>query len=734
MAGSLGAPVEFGGDGGPAVAARFACDSRTAVDELGRVYIVDCGNHRVRRVDSAGIIDTIAGNGTLRDPGNGVAATSADLEWPTALSLDAAGNLYIVDTDGSRVLRVATDGTVSRVAGIGNLGYSGDGGPATLAAINTPYGVAIDPAGNLYIADTLNDVIRRVDTSGTITTFAGTGAAGFSGDGGPAIDAELAAPRAVGYDAASSRLIFVDGFNNRIRAVGATGTITTIAGGGTSTAEDIAATTAQIAYGTGLAIGNGNIYYSDSNQNVVRRIDSNGLVRTVAGNGTTGYSGNGGPATSAQLDGPNSIAVSGSNLYIAEIDNNVVRRVDANGTISLVAGDTIDGDGNDGAAASGAQLSFPEGVAARGSDIYISDSGNYRCRRIASDGKITTIAGRVDPEGTGPITRAHLADPRALLVAPNLTLIAGGESGTVQAVRGTTLEAVAGRYLHDTATGTLARFRDRTFGSVGGVAYDAATSRIFITETSANRLHVITIVDPANAHTWTITPLSLDTVLGARDGSLASARFRNPTGLYFEPATKTLYVTDTGNHAIRAIDLSAGVGSSAPVTTIAGTLATRGYFGDSGPAASALLYAPLALTRCPNGDVFIADTGNHRVRRIAAGTQTITTVVGDGVAASSGEGAPATTFPVHAPAGLACDAANNLFVTSSTAVRLLPSTNGGVDGTGPVQTIYGAAPRDEFPARVTTCLTGIAIIDATTVHATDSCTGVLVELKLTPAS
>ena len=197
-----------------------------------------------------------------------------------------------------------------------------------------------------------------------------------------------------------------------------------------------------------------------------------------------------------------------------------------------------------------------------------------------------------------------------------------------------------------------------------------------------------------------------------------------------------LYVADRGNHVVRAIDLDTGM-----VSTVAGTGATLGYFGDGGAATDALLYAPQALTKCgSSGDLYIADTGNHRVRRVEAGSGVITTVLGDGVAASSGQGTPATSFPVDTPMGLACDAAGNVYVASSTAVRLLPASIGlgesvgVVDGSGPVQTIYGSAPRDTFPASATSCLTAVLPIDETTLWTTDACSGLLVELWRQPVA
>jgi hypothetical protein len=291
------------------------------------------------------------------------------------------------------------------------------------------------------------------------------------------------------------------------------------------------------------------------------------------------------------------------------------------------------------------------------------------------------------------------------------------------------LGAVAGRYPQPTAIGARARYRGSSFGDVSGVAYDPQAHTLYLRESTTNRIEVVTQVDPNDATTWTIASLAnLAGTAGFADGAAATARFRAPTGLYLDRAAGQLYVADTGNHVIRAIDLG-----SAMVRTVAGTPATRGFFGDGGAATSALLYAPRAMTRCTNGDLFVADTGNHRVRRIASGGQTISTVVGVGVAASSGAGSPASTFPVDAPAGLDCDAAGDLFVTSTNALRLLPSdANGVVDGQGEVQTIYGGSPADAFPASETRCLTGVASVDATTVEVTDACTGLLVALHRVP--
>jgi sugar lactone lactonase YvrE len=369
-------------------------------------------------------------------------------------------------------------------------------------------------------------------------------------------------------------------------------------------------------------------------------------------------------------------------------------------------------------------------------DLYIADSIQQRIRRVDTTGIITTVVGAIDPGQMGPASQAQLADPLAVVATPTVTLFAGGASGTVQALAGSALSTIAGRYPQDFSIGALARFQNTSFGVVSGVAYDPDRNVVYATESSAgvagvgsnalddgNQILAITLdADPDKS---TIAQFANPSgVAGFGDGAVGAALFRGPTGLYLDGSAGVLYVADTGNDVIRAIDVSAG-----SATTYAGTPRTFGFAGDGSAATAALLFAPQAITKCGDGDVFIADTGNNRVRRIAAATGTISTVLGDGSVSSSGQGSPASSFPVEAPLGLACDATGNLFVTSTATVRMLPAdASGVVDGSGPVRTIYGLPPRTSYPAAVTRCLTGLAVIDTTAVQVTDSCTGLLVEL------
>jgi len=281
---------------------------------------------------------------------------------------------------------------ITTVAGGGN--SFGDGGTATEAQLRYPSGVAVDSSGNLYIADTGNHRIRKVDTDGVITTVAGTGSSGYSGDGGAATEAQLSSPSGVAVDS-SGNLYIADSGNNRIRQVDTNGVITTVAGGGFD-GDGGAATSARLSYPSGVAVdSSGNLYIADKGKHRIRKVDTNGVISTVAGDGTTGYSGDFGAAAEAQLDNPSGVAVDSSgNLYIVDTRNNSIRKVDTNGVISTVAGDGTYGYSGDGGAATDAQLYNPSAVAVDSSgNLYIADTNNGRIRKVDTNGVISTVAG-----------------------------------------------------------------------------------------------------------------------------------------------------------------------------------------------------------------------------------------------------------------------------------------------------------------------------------------------------
>jgi len=320
----------FSGDGSTAITADIANPYSTVVDASGNVYIADRVNNRIRKVNTAGIISTYAGNGVAGFSGDGGLATNANLQNPQGIAIDAAGNLYIADKSNHRIRKVNTSGIISTIAGTGTGGFSGDGGLATSANLQNPFSVAVDASGNVYIADASNSRIRKVNTTGIISTYAGNGSFGFSGDGAAAIAAQLDAPTGVAID------------------------------------------------------GSNNLYIADQSNNRIRKVNVAGDISTFAGTGVSGFSGDGGTATSAKLFNPIGVAVdASSNVYIADLDNNRIRKINTLGDISTIAGTGVAGFSGDGGLAINAKLNLPTGVSIDASgSLYIADQSNHRIRKI----------------------------------------------------------------------------------------------------------------------------------------------------------------------------------------------------------------------------------------------------------------------------------------------------------------------------------------------------------------
>ncbi len=351
-----------------------------AVFQIGRVALCLLVLHC-----NAQIINTVAGNGVQGYGGDAGAAANAQLNQPQGVAADAFGNIYIADYIGCRIRKVNSSGIISTVAGNGTAGFSGDGGPSVNAQVNYPQDVAVDAAGNVYIADSNNNRIRKINTSGIITTVAGTGAMTFGGDGGPAINAQLADPVALCVDA-SGNIFVSDVLNNRIRKISSSGTISTLAGTGVSgfSGDGGLATSAQIDYPYGITADPlGNIYFSDFYNNRIRKVNTAGVISTVAGTGAQGFSGDGGLATSAQIKQPIGITFGGGNFYFCD-NQSRIRKVDGAGIISTIAGNGVSGYSGDGGPALFAKV-YTAGVSVNtAGDLYLADIGNNRIRKVTA--------------------------------------------------------------------------------------------------------------------------------------------------------------------------------------------------------------------------------------------------------------------------------------------------------------------------------------------------------------
>ena len=596
----------FGGDGGPAVQARLDNPRGVAADGAGNVYIADAGNHRIRKVDATGTITTLAGTKRRGFGGDGGPAVQARLDYPYSVAADGAGNVYIADSGNHRIRKVDATGTITTLAGTKRRGFGGDGGPAVQARLDKPLGVAADGAGNVYIADSDNHRIRKVDATGTITTFAGSGATGFhrgrfGGDGGPAVRAQLDSPWGVAADGAGNVFI-ADTHNRLIRKVDTTGTITTVAGRGEIrfSGDGGPAVRARLDCPEGVAAdGAGNVFIADCGNHRIRKVDATGTITTFAGSGATGFhggrfGGDGGPAVQAELNSPSGVAADGAgNVYIADTHNRLIRKVDATGTITTFAGtgmgDMTGWTGGDGGPAVQAQLAYSRGVATDGAgNVYIADSSINRILKVDSSGAITTFAQFL----------LFLFKVSKVNFTKVFATFAGGGKEGFSGDGGPAVQAA--------------------LSYPEGVAADGA-GNVYIADVHNNRIRKVDA-------TGTITTFAGSGATGVHGGGFGGdggpavqAELDSPSGVAADGAGN-VYIADADNNRIRKVD------ATGTITTIAGT-GQRGFYGDGGPAVQAALSYPEGVAVDGAGNVYIADMSNHRIRKVDA-TGTITTFAG----------------------------------------------------------------------------------------------------------
>ena len=655
---------------GSAVVAQLGNIQGVAADSRGNLYVSDTDRHVVRKVSASGLISTLAGTGVPGSAGDGGPAASAQLNLPYGLAVDAAGNVYIADLGNNRLRRVSTDGTIATVAGNGQKRSSGDGGPASAATLATPRNVAVDAAGNIYVSEFEGHRIRKIAPDGRIETAAGTGAPGLRGDGGPAALAQFNFPAGLAVDL-SGALYVADSQNHRVRKIFPGGVITTLLGGTSGTA---------LLTPTAVAVNPAGAVYVADRSRVVRVYSPSGAWSTVAGTGEQGFAGDGGPAQAARLNAANDLAVDpAGGLYLA--DGARLRRVSPFGVIATVAGDGYTRFVGDGGAATAALLARPSAVALDAAgNLYVADTGAQRIRRVSPAGRIDTLAG-FGVAGFGgdgaPASTALLNSPMGVS-ADAWGNLAIADTGNHRA----RLVSADGRIRTVVGTGTAGLTLD---GQPGGLTPLNGPRSVCFDPGGA-----LIVVDTANHRVLRLPPGGLPVTVagnslqgGSGDGGGARFAQLNQPGACALDASGNLFIADTGNHRVRKVTV-AGV-----ISAVAGT-GTAGFAGDEGPATEARLQAPLGVAVDSAGNVFIADSANHRLRKVTP-DGVIHTIAGDGAPGFSGDGGDALGARLNLPAGLALDASGNLWVADTENSRIRKLTP--VPDKKPVADPVAALPR-----------------------------------------
>lgn len=613
------------GDGGPATQAILRQPGCVAADGNGNIYIVETGGHRVRKVDRSGAILTLAGTGVAGFSGDGGPAAQAQLASPYGVAADILGNIYIADLGNARVRRVDVDGTITTVAGGGTLGPSpaNEGKPGVFIRLLAPRNLLADDQLNLYISDFAGHRVFKLSADGLLTTVAGTGVAGYLGDGGPAAAAVLAFPAglAMGFDGS---LYIADSANHAVRRI-SNGVMTTFASAGTPVglALDVLAT----------------LYVADAETGTVLRLPLSGALP---------------PLTIPASDVARAPDLS---LYFAESAAGIVQRISLFGGLALAAGGADPARG-DGGAATVALLNHPSGLAADASgNLYIADRDNHRVRRVASDGTITTLAPTVawsapsgvsvDAAGNIYVVDTGLKQVVRITTAGALQSIAHNPlTAPVSAVA----DALGNVYIADAgniravdaagAVSTLVMNLARPYG----LALDGA-GHLFFTEQDAARVQ------------------RLDLASGSLS-QLAPGAWSIPRGIAVD-AAGDVFVTDTGRQEIVRVD------SAGEATVVAGTPAA-GFSGDDGAAASAQLNFPWDVAIGPGGVLYVADLENDRVRLLSPQTTPPPPIsILNGASLAPGPAAPGMLLVIRGTGISAADAAGTIILINSILVPLL---------------------------------------------------------------
>lgn len=731
--------ASYSGDGGAATNAAI-WGGGLGVDNWGNVFLADSGNARIRKIDTNGIITTVVGTNGVGFSGDGGPATNAMLYEPNGVTPDGMGNLFIADDSNERIRKVDTNGIITTVAGNGGRGYSGDGWPATNAMMNIPDDVVVDASGNLFINDIGNACIRKVDTNGVITTVAGTGTNGYSGDGGPAVNAMLNIPEGVAVDNVGN-LYIADTFNQRIRKVGANGIISTIAGTGAFgfSGDYIPATNSMLYFPEALTMDNaGNVLIADNYNGRIRKVDTNGIISTIAGGGSPIAIGDGGAAVNAAISQPCSVVVDSSgNVFTCDIGHRRIRKVSPANQSTLTLNQVIgacagnygvvisDADGSVTSSVATLIVDFPPTVQTQPKNEFafigqpasfsvsvsgtppfswqwqqngtnLSDNGNIS-GSASSNLTISSVslgnAGDYSVAVTnafGGTVSSNAALGVLVLNPANQFVFAGGTAafsvllyngGSGATTAGFAYQWRRGNQLANDIITTVAGTNVSGYSGDGGPAITAKLS--FPGGVAVDNLGDVYIADSDNNRIRKVdTHGVISTVAGTGvagftgDGALAvNAKLYFPQEVAVDNLGN-LFIADMENSRIRKVDTN-GI-----ITTVAGT-ALYGYSGDGGPATNASLAFPLSVTPDNLGNLYIADTQNSRIRKVNA-NGIITTVAGTNTTGFSGDGGPANVAVLNHPGQVALDSTGNLFIADSSNHRIRK-----VDTNGIITTVAG---------------------------------------------
>jgi streptogramin lyase len=595
--------------------------------------------------------------------------TAARFWFPGGVAVDGSGNVYVADLGNNTIRKITPAGVVTTLAGTAGSFGSADG-TGSAARFYTPTGVAVDGSGNVYVADYRNHTIRKITPAGVVTTLAGT-AGSFGSADGTGSAARFDNPYGVAVDA-SGNVYVADRNNHTIRKITPAGVVTTLAGtAGSSGSADGTGSAARFNYPYGVAVdGSGNVYVADTYNHTIRTITPAGVVTTLAG--TAGSVGSAdGTGSAARFYYPQGVAVDGSgNLYVADLGNHTIRKITPAGVVTTLAG-TAGSSGSADGTGSAARFYLPYGVAVDSSgNVYVADTHNNTIRKITPAGVVTTLAGTAasfgSADGTGSAARFNYPYGVAVDGSGNV-YVADPGNNTIRKITPagvvTTLAGTAGSSGSADGTGSAARF-----WSPGGVAVDGS-GNVYVVD---NFNHTIRKITPAGVVT-TLAGTALSS--GSADGTGSAARFYYPSGVAVD-GSGNVYVADTNNYTIRKIT-PAGV-----VTTLAGTAGSPGSTDGTGSAAR--FNGPYGVAVDGSGNVYVADTSNHTIRKITpAGV--VTTLAGTAGSPGSADGT-GSAARFNNPYGVAIDGSGNVYVPDSNNNTIRKITPAGV-----VTTLAGTA-------------------------------------------